>query len=230
MDKQHYFFAPIEAFDEKGLALSLPRALVSRRGIHRFLEESEIAQRAFLESRLFTVQLEGRQFFGRLEREQGSEGVHYNLKLLADPRIEEEELDGRLTKSGFESPWKREFPRIPVAPLMERLEVPERAIFPRFGARAIAEVVNFSHHGLLCRFPVAGLSLGEYVGLKVQLQIITNRSRSEGRVEGQVMRIYDEMVAPGKIQRSIGLKFIDYQGSFLEFYQGLILDACRGLT
>jgi hypothetical protein len=76
-DQAHYFIAPVEASDQRGIDIKLSRALISRQTVLRFMNDSKSAHDAFLQGRIFLVNLEDRKFKGRLIREQGRLYANY---------------------------------------------------------------------------------------------------------------------------------------------------------
>jgi PilZ domain len=223
MSQGTYFLTPVEVHEGGKLQLSLPRALVSRSGIYQLFGESEFAHRAFLDARVFRVEFGGRSWAGRLVREQGPPGSHYNLRLIGLDEEADLHMGWLLRRIGFASPWKREFARLPVASMPEKSEHPVTVLFPRVVGQTPCEVLNFSAHGLFFEFPTSGISLGEYVGQKIRFHIVTTKGRRIHDVEGRIARIYDEMIAPGKLIRGLGVKFINFPSASDAAYKDVLL-------
>ncbi|MGZ3695575.1 MAG: PilZ domain-containing protein [Bdellovibrionota bacterium] len=230
MSRTHYFLAPVRVYDRNTLTLTTPRALVSLTGVYRLFEESNATYRAFLEAKIFTVEVDGLAMEGRLVREQSLEGSHYNLHLLGTEQKAERELREMLRKTGFESPWKREFARIPGPQLSGCLEVPVNVMLPRVGGKALGSIVNFSYHGMLFEFVSTHVSMGEFIDQRIIFNIESNRGQVLRDVSARVKRIYDEMIVPGKLIRGLGVRFSPWRNEPQKVYEGFILDACNALN
>lgn len=226
---QHYFQAPLELFDGDEHKLSLPKALVSLKGIYQLYGDTAFAQRAFVEARIFTIRLGGQCFQGKLVREQGAEGVHYNFVFLGLESGGTEQLVKQLRLAGVASPWKREFPRIPSSAVSGQAEHPVSIIFPRVVGQVAGEVMNFSCHGLLFEFMATGSSLGEYVGQRIHLDIVTSQARRIRDIEARIMRIYDEVMTTGQVVRGLGVKFQGLRGESGAAYKDLLLSVCEDI-
>jgi hypothetical protein len=226
---QDYFQAPLDLFDGEEHKLSLPKALVSMRGIYQLYGDSSYAQQAFQEARIFTIRLGGQEYRGKLVREQGVDGVHYNFVFQGLESGGTEHLSKILRSSGIESPWKREFPRIPSSAVSPRAEYPVSTIFPRVIGQAAGEVVNFSCHGLLFEFMATGTSLGEFVGHRIHFDIITSQARRIRDIEAKIMRIYDEVMVAGQVVRGLGVKFQGLKGDSGAAYKDLLLSVCQDI-
>ncbi len=227
MEQSHYFFGAVEVFERNTIHLNLAQAIISKRGIHQIYNESPGLYQAFLEAKVFLVRIDGISLHARLVREQGAEGSHYNLKLIDISSEAEVYLEERLKRTGFSSPWKRQYPRIPMTSAVNtHFEVPAGVIFPRVIGQASGRVVNFSYHGMFFEFFSTGISLGEYVGKKINFHIITNRGLLLGEVEAKIMRIHDQVIKPGKARRGLGVKFIHFDKTSFKIYQDLILELC----
>ena len=227
MTKLHYFKAPVVVFDEEKANISVPDVLVSRQGIYRVFEESQQVQQDFLSARIFTVKVDNQYLQARLVREQGSEGVHYNMRILSMTETQQGEFYKLLNLRGIPSPWSREYPRIPTANTSQFVEKPARIIFPRVAGQANGIVINFSYLGLMFEFSSTGISLSEYVGKSTLFHILTNHGVVLGEVEARITRIYDEMKSPGRLTRGIGVKFTNFHKSSREIYDNMILDICH---
>jgi len=227
MNKSHYFLSPVLVYDGSDLKLALHRALISRRGVYKVFEESEQLRKTFLEARVFKAKIDGTDFDARLVRESGPAGTHYNLNLIN--ASQDERLDGLLSRFGFESPWKRDFARIPASSVFVQSEVPVGAMLDRFSGTASVEVRNFSYHGLFLELQCACPSLGETVGQRITFRLVTSKGKVLGETTGRVARIYDEMVAPGLLKRGLGIRLLEMPESARRIYYGMILDACREL-
>ncbi len=228
MNQAHYFVSAVEVIDNKKLLRMLPRALVSRQNVYRVFEESLEIRQAFLERKTFTVSIDGNLMKGRLVREAGSDGIHYNLRILHTTAHSESVHLSQISKQGFESPWKREYPRLSIDGLQPKVEVPIEVIFPRITGNTRGEVMNFSYHGLMFEIFCASLSLSEFVDQKLRIQMVTSRGKML-EAQAKIIRIYDEVFAPGKLIRGFGLKFLQMREEERQYYNGLILDACREL-
>lgn len=228
MNKSHYFLSPVLVYDGPELKLALPRALISRNGVYKVFDESEEMRRTFLEAPTYMVRLDGSDYNARLVRESGPAGTHYNLNLI-DAQERGERLKELLGKFGFESPWRRGFARIPTGNTFAQAEVPVGALLDRFSGSAAADVKNFSYHGLCLELLCACPSLGETVGQRINFQIMTSKGNLLEECSGRVARIYDEIVAPGKVRRSLGVRLMEMKDSTRKAYYGMILDACREL-
>lgn len=226
---QHYFQTPLELFEGNELRLTLPKALVSLKGIYRLFNDSENARKAFLEGRIYSLKLGERVYRGRLVREQGAEGVHYNLAFLGLETGGTEQLTKILRSAGIESPWKREFPRIPAGAVSANAEQPLSVVFPRVIGLAVGEVVNFSCHGLLFEFVATGASIGEYVGQRIRFDLITSRARRIRDFEAKIMRIYDDVVGEKQVVRGLGVKFLGLKGESGAAYKDLLLSVCEDI-
>lgn len=226
MSKQHYFLGHVEVLAEEHLRCTLTTALISKSGVHKIFADTAPVQKAFLKGRVFFIKIEGEIRRARLVREEGVEGVHYNLHIL---RTEEDlVLVEHLLAKGFQSPWKREFPRISVQHISGDVDKPARVIFPRVTGPATCEVVNFSFHGMLFEFPCSRISLGENIGQQIRFSILSSQ-QSQIEVRAKITRIYDEMLAPGKLVRGLGVKFLDWEKQSQKRYQDLILEACKDM-
>lgn len=223
----HYFLSPVLVYDGPELKVAMTRALVSPTGVYKVFEESEEVRKAFLSARVFQARLDGLDYRARLVRESGPCGTHYNLHLL-EPELEQpEHLRGLLQRYGFASPWKRDFARIPTGP--RGAEVPATAILTRFSGRATASVRNFSYHGLFVQLQCGCPSIGESVGQTLRFRLVTSRGRLLEDASGRIARIYDEMVAPGKLHRGLGLRILEMPSAAESAYHGMILESCREL-
>jgi hypothetical protein len=225
----HYFLSPVLIYDGPDLKLAMTRALISRRGIYKVFEEGEEMYRAFLMGRQYKVRLDGVDYRARLVREHGPGGTHYNLHLLGDGRDLGGHLQALLARYGFSSPWKRDYARIPSGTVALHTEVPVAAYLGRFSGEAMVDVRNFSYHGLFvelrCTFP----SMGESVGQRIGFKIVTSRGTILGEAFGRIARIYDEMVAPGKLKRGFGIRILEMPESVRKTYHEMILGSCREL-
>lgn len=227
--QSHYFLSPILVYDGKLLKTSMSRALVSRNGIYKVFEESEEMQRAFLSAKVFKVRLDGFDYQARLVRESGPDGSHYNLRLTrAEPQVGKhlQELIGRY---GFESPWKRDFARISAGSVILQVEAPVAAILNRFTGTIMTSVRNFSYHGLFVELLCACPSMSETVGQTIRFKIITSKGTTLDGASGRIARIYDEMVAPGKLKRGLGIRIQEMLDSSRKAYHLMILESCKEL-
>lgn len=229
MNKTHYFLTPVLVYDGPDLKLALHRALVSRNSVYKVFEESEEMRRTFLEGKTYKVRLDGVDYNARLVRECGPAGTHYNLSLTDAQEERGERIKTLLGKFGFESPWRRGFARIPTSSVYTQTEVPVGAVLDRFSGTTTAEVRNFSYHGLCLEMLCACPSLGESVGQKIKFRLMTSKGVLLEECEGRVARIYDEMLAPGKVKRGLGIRLMEMSDSARKAYYGMILDACREL-
>ncbi|MGZ3717624.1 MAG: PilZ domain-containing protein [Bdellovibrionota bacterium] len=230
MHRPHYFLSSVKVFEGGKLSTAVQQALVSKRSIFRVFEESELIRRAFLESKTFVVELDGHTYLARLVQETGLDGMHYNLRLL---NVDEEldlKLEGELKRRGIESPWAREYPRIPPSALAPEVEAPAGVIVTRVTGQATGRIMNFSYHGLMFELRCGGPSIGEYVGQEIRFRILTNRGRKLDEMKGRVARIYDEMTAPGELRRGLGVRLMSMGTDLRATYNGMILDACRDLS
>lgn len=230
MNQSLYFMAPIQVSDRAGLRMYASRAMISQQGIYRLFEESEAIHQAFLETRNFTVLLEGAVLTGRLVREQGAEGTHYNLRFINVREESARRLAEQLRRSGFASPWKRQFPRIPVGKVPAHVEVPVTVAFPKVVGQSAGEVANFSQNGMFFEIVSHGRSLGEFVGQCVEFHLITSNGMILPDVEAKVAKIYDEMDSPARLVRGLGVKFTHFKLDAQKIYQGMILQASRELA
>lgn len=231
MEQNRYFIAPAEIFDGGQRIGSNSNALVSANSIFRVLEDSAEVRRAFLERRILTVRLQDHDclLHGRLVREVGRDGIHYNLRIMDLVDESRSQVAEVLGQRGFGTPWKREFPRIPVAPILQTIEVPSHVVFPRIAGEMIGEVVNFSYHGMFFEFQCSGLSLTEQVDQVLRIKIITSSRMALHNVEAQIVHIYDEACDRGKIVRGLGVKFLSMRKEVRRKYDGMILEVCRGV-
>lgn len=228
-ERKHYFLTPLELKDESELKLFMPRALVSGQGIYQIFGESEYAHEAFLEAKIFEVVIENKTRLGRLVLEKGVDGSHFNLRFLDIEGEDLTHIHDLLSKQGFESPWKREFPRLSLRAIPKAAEYPIRAMFPRIVGKVNAEIINFSCHGLLFEFVSQGSSLGEFIGQKIKFDLLTSQGNILQNFEAKVARIYDEMLEPGKLRRGLGVKFTHIPSSTDTKYKDLILGVCGEL-
>jgi hypothetical protein len=90
-------------------------------------------------------------------------------------------------------------------------------------------VRNFSYHGIFLQLECACPSLGEAVGQKVQFELVTSKGRRLEPSVARIARIYDEMVAPGSLQRGLGLRILEMPDRVRQAYHGMILESCREL-
>ena len=225
----HYFVAPVEVLDRTGFRLNASRAMISRQGIYRIFGESEALQKAFLDARIFTIMLDKATLQGRLVREQGEDGVHYNIRLINICERKEKYIDEQMKRIGFESPWKRQFPRLPVAKLPAHIEIPVTVAFPRMAGEPAAEVTNVSYKGMHFEWLSQGAGPADYVGQTIQFHLVTNRGTIFSDVEAKVARIYDEMVRPGKLVRGLGVKFGRFELAAQKRYQEMVLQATKAV-
>lgn len=230
MDQQaHYFLSPVQVFDGQALKASLSRALISRSGVYKVFADSEDMARAFLAAKNFSVLLDGIDYRARLVRETGPDGVHYNLHLLRDQQHLADHLKDLISRFGFESPWKRDFARIPSGAVLLKVETPVAAVLNRFSGEVMADVRNFSYHGLSADLFLAGPSLGETVRQKIDFKIVTSKGNVLEGLSGRIARIYDEMVAPGKLKRGLGIRIESMNEESRKAYHTMILESCREL-
>lgn len=230
MDRPRYIIAPVEILLRGKQLVQLPSAMVSATGIIRALPDTNATRQVFLERRVLTVKVDsGGELRGRLIREMGREGAHFNLRLLEAEEETRLGINQLLANQGFSSPWKRIYPRIPVAPVAESCEVPIQVHFPRLTGKAMGEVVNFSYHGMLFEFHCSGLSLSERVDQDLRLRIVTSSGISLDNVDTQVVRIYDDARANGIIVRGLGVKFIEMKTEVRRKYDEMILEVCKGM-
>lgn len=226
-ERKHYFMSSLEVMDGDELKLFMPRALISAQGIYQIFGESDYAHQAFQEARVFQIYLENKLWLGRLVLEKGADGSHFNMRFLNQEGEQAEQLKSLLLKQGFESPWRRQYPRLSLGTISQESEVPIQAIFPRVGGKTKAQIINFSLHGLMFEFTSKGSSLGEFIGQKIRFDLLTNRGNQIRDFEARVSRIYDEMVAPGKLHRGLGIKFTSMPTATDEKYKDLILGVCE---
>ncbi len=217
MNKTHYFLSPVLIYDGAELKLALHRALVSGRGIYKAFEQTEEMQRAFHEGRLYKARIDGVDYPARLVREAGPAGTHYNLAI-----DDGEKLKSLLGRYGFESPWRRDFARIPSGDVYARCEAPVGAVL--LHQNTSAEVRNFSYHGLFLELHTPA---GEAVGQRINLRLMTSRGKLLDECVGKVARVYDEMMAPGLLRRGLGIRLVEMPERARELYHGMILDAFR---
>jgi hypothetical protein len=229
MNKTHYFLSPVLVYDGPELKIALHRALISRNGVYKVFEESEEMRRTFLEGRSYKVRLDGIDYNARLVRESGPASTHYNLNLIDAAEERGERISELLGKFGFESPWRRSFARIPTGSVFAQAEVPVGALLDRFSGSVSAEVKNFSYHGLCIELLCSCPSLGETVGQRIKFRIMTSKGTLLEESSGRVARIYDEIIAPGRVRRSLGIRLVDMKEATRKAYYGMILDACKEL-
>lgn len=224
--RRHYFVTAIEIKEVGEKEIFLPKAMVSAQGVFQVFGDSEYAHRAFLAATIFNVTIDGNHRLARLVLEKGREGSHFNLRFLHSLYEEKNHLKDLLASQGFESPWRREFARLPIPAIPTDLEHPVTAIITRVVGKKTAEVRNFSLLGMMFEFSASGSSLGEYVGKIIKFDLITNQNSQLRDIEGRIARIYDEMIAPGKLARAIGVKFVHMPRATDEKYKDLILGVC----
>jgi hypothetical protein len=229
MNKSHYFLSPVFVYDGSALKVALHRALISRNGVYKVFEECEELRQNFFEGKSYKVRIDDIDFNARLVRESGPTGTHYNLNLTNADAERGDRIVSLLGKFGFESPWRRDFARIPTGSVFTQTEVPVGALLERSSGTAKAEVKNFSYHGLCLELLCVCPTLGESVGQKVRFRLMTSRGVLLEGCEGRVTRIYDEIIAPGQVKRSLGVRLQDMSDSARKAYYGMILDACREL-
>lgn len=227
--QQQYFVSSIFVKDgEKGV-LQLHRALVSQTSVYKVGEENSFLRNAFLSGHIFRVELDGRYFQGRLIRESGIEGTHYNIRFIFRDELEAEIIKQLLAKQGFESPWRRAYARIPLSYLSNDFEYPQNVVFPRLSGSGVGEVVNYSVHGLFFESICTAISLSEWVNQKMKIKIISNRGRILDPVDVKIARIYDEVVSSHKIIRGYGVKILGMEKKNQNHFNQMILDACKDL-
>ncbi len=227
--QSHYFLSPVLVYDGPDLKAAMSRALVSHNGVYRVFEESEEMHRAFLEAKSYKVRIDGQDYKARLVRESGPSGSHYNLHLTkVEPRLGDH-LRGLIGRYGFESPWKRDFARISASSVNLQIEVPVAAMLERFSGTTMANVKNFSYHGLFMELLCAHPSIGESVGKTHQFSLVTSRGAILTEMSGRVARIYDEMLTPGNLKRGLGIRIGDMSEKARKAYHLMILESCRDL-
>ena len=225
--RAYYFFTPLKVYQEEQLQFAQPKALISEQGVYRISGENEFAYKAFREARIFRFQMEGQEWQGRLVRESGLDGVHFNLRFL-DLKEQQKELLRELTqRQGVKSPWQREFARISAREFAEYTEVPIMAIFQRVSRNMESCVVNYSCNGLMFSFLAGGASIGEGIGQTVSFDLVTSRGRRIEAMEGKIVRLFDEMLAPQRLTRAVGLKFTTPPTQLPQLYRDLIREACH---
>lgn len=224
MTHSHFFLSPLLVYEGTELKLAMHRALISRSGIYKVFEEGEDIAKAFLEARVFRVQLDGADFHARLARESSPHGVHYNLHLIDPGPQLEFWLQGALERRGFESPWKRDYNRVPTVGDVLQNEYPAQVLIN--GKRA--EIKNFSYHGLFVQ--LEGVTQGvEAVGEHIRFQVLSSRGKLLEDFSGKVARIYDEAEGPGRFRRGLGIRLTEIGEESRKAYHWMILDACREL-
>lgn len=228
MYKDRYFMAPIEVFDEDQHLLSSTAALVSSSCVFRVMHDCEFARKSFLQRKLLIVRINKYcLLYGRLIREVGRDGVHYHLRIMQSRGDQKDQLGLYLVHQGFGNPWKRVLPRIPVAPLSQRLEIPLKVYLPRVARETPAKVINFSYYGMFIEFGCSGLSLTEQVGQILVLRMVTSSRLSLTGIRARVVNIYDETMGRGKILRGLGMSFVFMRKEVRRKYNEMILDVCH---
>lgn len=228
MYQDRYFMAPIEVFDQDNRILAHSAALVSSTCVFRVLGDTEFSRRAFLQRKLLMVRLnKGCLLYGRLIREVGRDGVYYHLRILQTSGEPQNQIGLYLSHQGFRNPWKRELPRIPVAPISQRLEIPAKVFLPRVVREASGTIINFSYHGMFFEFRCSGLPLTEQVGQILLLRIVTSSRISLSGIRARVVNIYDETTGRGKFLRGLGVRFTFMRKEVRRKYDEMILDVCR---
>lgn len=224
-ESPHFFISPIEIVDGDRFETRLPHAIVSKFGIYRAFEESEHIFEKFLLAKIITVKIENMICLGRLVRVRGKNGSHYNIKLLHTQGEMGKILSNKLQATGIYSPRQRVYPRMSVEEFSKNLEVPKEVIITTIIGTKTARVIDFSFCGLHFEFFCAGHSLNETIGQKIHFDIMTTRKRLIQNAGARIIRIYDEMIAPGKMVRSLGVKFTSFGHEGRKIYLGIILRA-----
>jgi hypothetical protein len=224
MQKSHFFLSPVQVFDGPNLKVAMTRALVSQIGVHKVFEESEEVRRAFLSAREYSAKIDGQEYRARLVRESDPYGTIYNLRLLGGESSAY--LRKKLNQSAITNPWRRTYARI-ASKMPMSTEFPVAVNFSRFSGKFSAEVSNFSYRGLFLQLDWSSLVSQVGVNQNVKIQIITSKGRHLEAAVGRIARLYDEMPAPGSMQRGVGLQLLEIPEPMEKAYQSMILDACR---
>lgn len=229
MRAQQYFLAPVTVNKNDKSIADMQRALVSRNSVYRVFEETPDTREAFLRGQLFSVLLDGREFQGKLVRECGMDGVHYNVKFQFRDDLESTVVGMMLSSRGFESPWKREFARIPLAAISGGFERPLNVIFPKISGTAVGQVVNYSVHGMFFEYTSSVPSYSEFIDQRLKIKIVTTQASVLQDVEVRIARIYDEVVKKGHLVRGFGLKIVRMGAAEEKHYHHMIRNACMDL-
>ncbi|MGZ3655169.1 MAG: PilZ domain-containing protein [Bdellovibrionota bacterium] len=221
----HYFLSPVLIYDNSGLKVAMTRALVSRQGIYKVFEDTAEARNAFLAGRCFRVRIDGTEFSACLVRESGPSGTHFNLRLVHDSIESEVRIGGLLDRFGFESPWKRDFARIPAG--LEGREVPVEALLERPAGLEPASVRDFSCQGLFLEQRGAEF-LPEDVGQRVRFRLLTSEGRVLDPGTARIARVYEEWGAGGALNRGLGMQIIMLPDAARRIYHAMILESWSG--
>lgn len=221
---QHLYFESIVEVHHEGALLGRTMSLVSRQGIWKVVDGT---QWDHLLGKVVDVQVDGLLLQGRLVREEGFQGLHYNLRFTSLNEDGIAFLENRILKSGFPSPWSRRHPRLHVGHIDSRAPVPNVAIVKRLTGITYADVVNFTVNGLLIEFLSSAMSLGERVGRIIDFDILLSDGRQLYGLQGQIARIYDEQFAPRRFIRGLGIQFMPMQDAQRVLYSEVIRKFCE---
>ena len=190
--------------------ISLPLGVISNFGVYRAFPMNEDTFEAFLMAEPVIVRIEGREIRGRLVRVQGFGETHFGVRWLTST-AQEERLIGNLIQSlGSPSPKERRYQRFELRKLSSKHELPHLAEVKNLVGKKRARILNFSFCGLNVEYHCGGASLAEYIGQRVQLVVITTEHKRIEPVSAKIVRIFDEMIIPGKMNRRLGLKFVRF--------------------
>lgn len=223
--QSHYFIAPVEVLESETVTSTLPFAVVSRHGIYRAFTESEYMYERFLQARLLTIKIDGLHCLGRLVRVRGKDSSHYNVKLIHAQGEAQAVLEQKLQEAGHGSPKQRRYPRIAIDAVENIAEVPKGVVLTTIVGTKNARVIDFSFSGLHIEFFCGGQSLNEHIGQQIHFDIVTNKGHILYGARAKIVRIYDEMIAPGQMLRRLGLKFDRFSQVGRRDYLEMILNA-----
>ena len=202
-------------------------SLVSEQGIWKLFPHTEAQQN--LVGTCIDVEVFSQRLRGRLVREEGDEGAHFNLKFVGLNQEDREKLKSKIQYHGFSSPWKRKYPRLSTNVNDPAIPIPTIAILKRFGGFTHAHVVNFTLDGVLIEFLTSGLSLSEKIGHHVEFDLQTNDDRYIFNLAGVIVRIYDEHLKKNGAIRGIAIKLAPMSAKNDFIYRDLIRAHCQAL-
>jgi hypothetical protein len=222
-----YFLSDFTCELEGKVLTRSEHCMISQSGIYSLFDETPGIREVFLRGTSVQIEIQGLPYTGKLVREEHSRGAHYNFKFHQMTDVQSVLLRRMVEIQGFASPWKREFPRLFVQQAPDQLHVPFSVRLGRAGGSVTAHVINFSLHGILFEFVTTGLSLGEYAGMPIEFDLISNYGQLLPDCRGKVARIYDRTWSQGKILRGIAVQF-DKMGKLNDIvYRRMIQEYCE---
>lgn len=200
--------------------------LVSEHGVRRVFEVGLLPNYwESLTGQVVNVEIHGLVIPGVFTREILPDSSYYNIRFQNPDEAVRDRLRRKIGESGFPSPWKRTYPRIPAQTEIEGVGMPTIALVESNAGVQFYKIMNFTLGGMLMEAdPDAEAPMP--LGTKFYFQIMISDGASISGVWGRVVRI-DEESDGGRRFLRYGVQLVSMSSAANKKYRTLILDYCE---